>query len=375
VTEAVQTRHKPQVATPAELAAAREARGMSQVDISQRIKLQVRQVGALEEGRWDALPGRSFVRGALRSYGKLLDVDVAPLLESIGGFAEPSQVSVMQPLDASTSRRSSGLGFSGSGRGHQVLWVIVCLVGVIALIVYFGSDQDASRIRSWFPARGDASGTTLNAPPAASPDAESAARAGAGSSSTPAPAAGTGNAAAAASASPSSPTTGSTGSSGAEALARPGGSGTAQVPEGAAGSAAQAPATASGQGANAGPAQQGQQGAQPGGAPAVPPATAAAAASGAGSVSAVGAGAASADTRGVVRVMAVRDAWVEVRGGDGAVLHNGLVKAGSTLDLKGVAPYRLVLGNASRLQLSYDGKPRDLKPHIQANDIARLQLQ
>ena len=49
-------RHKTQVASPAELAAAREARGMSQLDISQRIKLQVKQVNALEEGQWEALP-------------------------------------------------------------------------------------------------------------------------------------------------------------------------------------------------------------------------------------------------------------------------------------------------------------------------------
>ena len=106
MTDDVVTNPRVQVATPAELAAAREARGMSQMDISQRIKLQVRQVNALEEGQWDALPGRSFVRGALRSYGKLLDVDVTALLDSIGGFAEPAQVQAIRPLDASLSRTS-----------------------------------------------------------------------------------------------------------------------------------------------------------------------------------------------------------------------------------------------------------------------------
>lgn len=76
-----------------------------------------------------------------------------------------------------------------------------------------------------------------------------------------------------------------------------------------------------------------------------------------------------------MRLKATRDAWVEVRNADGSTLHNGLVKAGSTTDLKGTPPYRLVLGNASRLQLTYEGKPQDLKPHIQSSDIAKLQLQ
>ncbi len=141
---------KLRVATPSELAAARESRRMSQVDISQRIKLQVKQVNALEEGQWDTLPGKSFVRGALRSYGKLLDVDVDPLLESIGGYAEPAPVQDMRPIDASLSR-TSGNGYQGDRRGSPILWVISGLIGVVALVVYFGADQETSPVKSWLP--------------------------------------------------------------------------------------------------------------------------------------------------------------------------------------------------------------------------------
>ena len=176
-------RQRALVATPEELAAAREARGMSQLDISQRIKLQVKQVNALEEGQWDALPGKSFVRGALRSYGKLLDVDVGPLLESIGGFAEPAQVQGMQPLDTPISR-SSGLGFNGGGRGSPILWVIAGLIGVVALVLYFGSDQDSSRIRSWLPSgKTPTESGTEPASPAAPPDGNPAPAGTGGSSS------------------------------------------------------------------------------------------------------------------------------------------------------------------------------------------------
>ncbi len=75
-----------------------------------------------------------------------------------------------------------------------------------------------------------------------------------------------------------------------------------------------------------------------------------------------------------MQVKALDDAWVEVRQADGTALHNGLVKAGSRIDLKGNPPYRLVLGNASRVELSYEGKAQDLAPHTRANNIARLQL-
>jgi len=154
--DAVTTKQKESIATAEALAAARESRNLSQVDISQRIKLQVRQVAALEEGRWEALPGKSFVRGALRSYGKLLDVDVAPLLESIGGFAEPAAMHGGARREDAALSRSSGLGFDGGGRGSPILWVIAGLIGVVALVLYFGSDGDLSRLRSWLPSAGSA---------------------------------------------------------------------------------------------------------------------------------------------------------------------------------------------------------------------------
>ncbi|HZH06153.1 MAG TPA: DUF4115 domain-containing protein [Lautropia sp.] len=77
----------------------------------------------------------------------------------------------------------------------------------------------------------------------------------------------------------------------------------------------------------------------------------------------------------LIQVKANEDSWVEVRQADGSVLHNGLVKAGSSIELKGTnPPYRLVIGNASRLELTYAGKAQNLAPHIRAHNIAKLQL-
>ena len=419
-------RQRALVATPEELAAAREARGMSQLDISQRIKLQVKQVNALEEGQWDALPGKSFVRGALRSYGKLLDVDVGPLLESIGGFAEPAQVQGMQPLDTPISR-SSGLGFNGGGRGSPILWVIAGLIGVVALVLYFGSDQDSSRIRSWLPSgKTPTESGTEPASPAAPPDGNPAPAGTGGSSSTGtqgtageakpgatgalsselprATPGGMSFATTPPSATPSSTTPSSTtpststsaapspsaagtsvGSLASSAVAGSASSSTSSfsptstVPSGSpASSASPLPAAASAAQASVGTTASGSAVAAAGTTPpiaALAVGTAASPATGAADGAApFDAAATAAAAKGIMQVKAIGDTWVEVRQADGSSLHNGMVKAGATIELKGNPPYRLVLGNASQVELSYEGRVQDLTPHIRGNNIARLQL-
>jgi cytoskeleton protein RodZ len=65
------------------LAAAREEMNLSVSDVARHLKLTPSQVEALEEGAYERLPGRVFVRGFLRNYAKLLGVDPQPLLRRI----------------------------------------------------------------------------------------------------------------------------------------------------------------------------------------------------------------------------------------------------------------------------------------------------
>ena len=62
---------------------AREARGQSLNDVVQVLKLSVKQLKALEEGRYEALPGRTFMRGFLRNYARYLNLDPQPLLDAL----------------------------------------------------------------------------------------------------------------------------------------------------------------------------------------------------------------------------------------------------------------------------------------------------
>lgn len=62
---------------------ARERLGLSVADVSGQIKLAVRQIEALEADDLHNLPEMPFVRGFVRSYAKILQLDVQPLLEAL----------------------------------------------------------------------------------------------------------------------------------------------------------------------------------------------------------------------------------------------------------------------------------------------------
>ena len=117
----------------AELKQAREARGLSVADVAQQLKFAPRQLEALEEDRFDVLPGGTFARGMVRSYARLLKLEAEPLIERMNGRFQAPDASTLaarysQPVPFSDSARRSTfvyLGLSlgilaiGSGIGYQ----------------------------------------------------------------------------------------------------------------------------------------------------------------------------------------------------------------------------------------------------------------
>lgn len=69
----------------------RERLGLSVEDVVAKIKLASRQIVALEADDYKSLPETAFVRGFVRSYAKLLQLDAQPLLDALPG-AERVQV-------------------------------------------------------------------------------------------------------------------------------------------------------------------------------------------------------------------------------------------------------------------------------------------
>lgn len=61
---------------------ARTAAGLSVQEVATRLRMPVHVVEALEAGRWQVIGASVFVRGQLRSYARLLAVDVEPFLDA-----------------------------------------------------------------------------------------------------------------------------------------------------------------------------------------------------------------------------------------------------------------------------------------------------
>ncbi|HYF58267.1 MAG TPA: helix-turn-helix transcriptional regulator, partial [Burkholderiaceae bacterium] len=154
------------VGSAEQLAAAREQRGLGRAEVAQRLKLHVRQLDAIERGDWAALPGRAFVRGAVRSYGRLLGVDVDALLQSIGGFAEAEELRPSASL-AAPLPRGGAFGFDPEGKGSRWPWAVLGVVAVIAVALFFGNDGDVDKVTSWI-GKSDAPAASAPAAPSAS---------------------------------------------------------------------------------------------------------------------------------------------------------------------------------------------------------------
>jgi len=74
---------------------AREAAGLTLDEVSKRLHMPVQVVRSLEEEQWQRLGAPVFVRGQLRSYARLLGVDVGQVLEQaqVGPIVPPTLVS------------------------------------------------------------------------------------------------------------------------------------------------------------------------------------------------------------------------------------------------------------------------------------------
>jgi cytoskeleton protein RodZ len=95
------------------LARERAARGLTIEDVAQQLKFGARQLEALEQDRFDLLPGGTFARGMVRSYARLLKLDAESLLTRMEGKLEvpdPGRLAdrFRQPVPfANVSRRSN----------------------------------------------------------------------------------------------------------------------------------------------------------------------------------------------------------------------------------------------------------------------------
>jgi cytoskeleton protein RodZ len=127
-----------------ELARARDELRLSVGDVAQQLKFSVRQIEALEQGRFEELPTGTFARGMVRAYARLLKLDAEPLVERVAArVAVPDNAaavaSARRPIPITDSARRTNLIYGA---------LSVAMLAVIAAVAFQWQRErsDASRL-------------------------------------------------------------------------------------------------------------------------------------------------------------------------------------------------------------------------------------
>lgn len=112
------------------LRSARLEQGISVQDVARQLRFSAKQVTALEEDKYDQLAGGTFLRGFVRNYAKLLQLDEAPLLRVLEKSVPPSAAQIVPPP-------VEGIPFpSNRGQRKRILIIAGGVVIALFLLVY-----------------------------------------------------------------------------------------------------------------------------------------------------------------------------------------------------------------------------------------------
>lgn len=133
----------PQVPVGEQLASARKALGIEVSDVAQRLKLGERQVEALERGDWHSLPGNTFIRGFVRNYARLINIDPAPLMVALDGILEKPVEKIIKSEFQQTEMPQAG----GASKRDRLVVVVGGILFLLAVLAYFLLPADLSALR------------------------------------------------------------------------------------------------------------------------------------------------------------------------------------------------------------------------------------
>ena len=303
------------------LRVAREAAGLSIDMVAQQLKLAPRQVKALEEGDYTHLPGRTFVRGFVRNYARLVQLDPERVVRALPAGA--SAPTLEAPTLTPTAPTMGELPTTDHTKARWARWAIpLTLAAIIA----------AAGVYGWMRPRGEirvAAGERRLRRKRRKSGARNSHRRMCRALSLRNPLAAT-----------SPPTEGS------------------PVTDSSVVTAPAAPASPT-----------------PAAAPTSASTTPSPIASDAAKTSPIATGVAAAPATEQTVVFAFRKySWTQVRDRDGRMLLSRTNPGGTAQTVSGTPPLEIVIGNASDVTVRYKGEPIDLAPHTRGN-IARFALQ
>jgi cytoskeleton protein RodZ len=322
---------------------AREALELTPADVAAKLKLGARQIEALEAEDYSQLPGEVFIRGFVRNYARLVELDPETLI---------IPMDIHAVVYETVTAPSEGVIFASPGLRRWVLLPMLAMaffVLLVAVLYYWLRQGEDALVSETAPPVATAPVAPAPPPVSVMPPVAPA------STETVAPA----------DLAPGMPGTAP------QTLAVPG-----VAPAPAVAAPAPAPATPVKAIPDAPAATAGKPASLPIPAavvkpapvpakPLLPPAQLAPAA--------VPAAAAPALKGHTLRFVPALDAWIQVVDGKGK-RYSKLVRSGDAEIFAGEPPFKLVVGEAAQVQLSYDGHPIDLTPYI-GQKVARLTLE
>jgi cytoskeletal protein RodZ len=109
---------------------ARLKRNLTPADVQKAIRIRDRYLQALEEERWELLPGDAYVKGFLRTYADYLGLDGNLYVEEYTSrFARPDEVQLVPERFARSELSFGGVGFL---RPLVAVGLIVAIVAAVA---------------------------------------------------------------------------------------------------------------------------------------------------------------------------------------------------------------------------------------------------
>jgi cytoskeleton protein RodZ len=108
---------------------ARERLGLSITDVVNQTKLAPRQIEALEAEDYRNLPEMAFVRGFVRSYAKILQLDEQPLLAALPKTSAPTQPLMPNSVEAPFPD-------AYSPRRQNLVWLAIALLLAVLVVAF-----------------------------------------------------------------------------------------------------------------------------------------------------------------------------------------------------------------------------------------------
>ena len=122
----------------------RELRGVPLDEIAQSTKISISLLRALEEGRFEDLPGEVFIKGFIRSYGQAIGSNVDELMAAYhetGSIPEDTETShAIPPL----SREEEPENQSSSSPMKAIIGFVMALLIIAGGVYWFTSEKDKS---------------------------------------------------------------------------------------------------------------------------------------------------------------------------------------------------------------------------------------